>query len=159
MVKAGFVLSSFFFSFLLNMKQMPTTRIQIALPRGYVPCILLDRLPARWVPSIETASWAHGISRAVTSGWMLLPPTISLVVSVTCPLLKIHLSPVYHCPGFWEHPQIHQDFAFYAPTCPYCLLRVCLAAVQLPSFSCPNAVIGYCCLLRNERWYLKGCYY
>lgn len=92
--------------------------------------------------------------------------TISLVVSSICPSLEAQPSPQPSMsPSFFfffsllECQQIQQDFVFDSPTCPYCLLYICLAAVQFPSFPCPNVVIGYCCLLRNERCYLKGCYH
>lgn len=67
------------------------TDIQIIDPLGFVPCILLDCHLACWAPGMKTESWACSISRAVTSVWMLLPPAISLVVSVFCLFLKIHL--------------------------------------------------------------------
>lgn len=68
MVKTSFVLSSFYLFFFPEYEtNAHHTDIQIALPLGFFPWVLLDYLPAPWVPSMETASWAHGVSRAVTS--------------------------------------------------------------------------------------------
>lgn len=160
MVKAGY------FLLFPPPKKEPNTHhmdTEIALPLGFVPHILLNCFPARRVPGMKTAPWSHGLSWAVMCGQMLLPwPWWSLLFAL---LLKLSsaLSPVCHHPFFFffllECQQIQQDFVFDSPTCPYCLLYICLVAVQFPSFPCPNVVIGYCCLLRNERCYLKGCYH